>query len=68
MGQNGGVTAVLRPELDNQFVSGQNGDRVNLSSGLVVEKVTGSSSFDYILTGGRLTRCSPDQARAVPLL
>ncbi len=54
-----GVIANLRPEYGDTFVNGPNGERINLSSGTVVEKVTGSSKHDGIWTGGAANTLRP---------
>ena len=60
-GLNGaGIHAHLAPELaGSNFVTGPNGERINLSSGTVIEKVTGSSGHDDIRTGGATNTLQP---------
>jgi hemolysin type calcium-binding protein len=58
-GSGQGVFANLAPELANLHVNGPNGARLDLSSGTVVEKVTGSSGGDNIFTGGATNTLRP---------
>jgi len=54
-----GVVVGLRPELGQNFANGPNAERLNLSSGTVVERVTGSSKRDFIYTGGAANTLRP---------
>jgi Ca2+-binding RTX toxin-like protein len=54
-----GVAANLHPELGSNTVFGPNGAIVNVSSGTVIEKVTGSSYYDNIRTGGAANTLRP---------
>jgi hypothetical protein len=54
-----GVDADLRPELSGDSVDGPNGERIDLSSGTVVEKITGSSKLDFIRTAGATNTLQP---------
>jgi hypothetical protein len=54
-----GVAANLHPELGSNTVFGPNGAIVNVSSGTVIERVTGSSYYDNIRTGGAANTLRP---------
>ncbi len=58
-GSGSGVFAFFVREPDANYVNGPNGARVNLSSGTVVEKVTGSSANDTLFTGGAANTLQP---------
>jgi hypothetical protein len=54
----GDVYAVLLPEAGHNYAQTEGG-LLNLASGTVVEKVTGTSTDDYIMTGGAANTLRP---------